>query len=130
MLDSQGDQQQIFLGNPDGQNGASRQLSVLSLSQSVDDTAFPEGIGVLYATDSTDDTVAVISGAFPSSPVAVATPCGANSAPPTCTTPNYMSSINPWTGQVNQLSVGGATFTPQGGLLWLSLPIPPGDSQQ
>jgi hypothetical protein len=130
MLDSQGDQQQIFLGNPDGQNGASRQLSVLSLSQSVDDTAFPEGIGVLYATDSTDDTVAVITGASPSSPVAVATPCGANSAPPTCTTPNYMSSINPWTGQVNQLSVGGATFTPQGGLLWLSLPIPPGDNQQ
>jgi hypothetical protein len=117
MLDSQGDLQQIFLGNPDGTN---HELSVLNLTQSVDDTAFPGGAGVLYATDSTDDTVAVITGSFPS-PVAVATPCGANSAPPTCTTPNYLSSINPWTGQVTQVSVGGATFTPQGGLLWLPL---------
>ena len=39
---------------------------------------------------------------------------------------NFLASINPWTGAVNQLSVGGATFTPQGGLLWLPLPNPAG----
>ena len=123
MLDSQGDQEQIFLGNPDGTN---HELSVLSLSQSVDDTAFPNGPGVLYATDSTNDTVDVIMGALPTGPVAVATPCGANSAPPTCTTPNYFSSINPWTGAVTQLTVGGVPFVPQGGLLYAPLPTAAG----
>jgi hypothetical protein len=126
MLDSQGDQQQIFLGNPAGPN---HELSVLSLTQSVDDTAFPVGRGVLYATDSKDDTVAAITGAFPFGPVAAATPCGANSAPPTCTTPNYLSTINPWTGQVGQLSVGGATFEPQGGLLYVPIPTPSNQNQ-
>jgi hypothetical protein len=129
MLDSQGDQEQIFLGNPAGPN---HELSVLSLTQSVDDTAFPADHGThgeLFATDSTDDTVAVITGALPSSPVAVATPCGANSAPPNCTTPNYLSAINPWTGAVNQLSVGGATFVPQGGLLYVPLPNPTQSNQ-
>ena len=116
MLTSQGDLEQIFVGNPAGPD---QQLSVLTLTQAVDDTAFPAGRGVLYATDSTDDTVAAITGAFPFSPVAVATPCGANSAPPICTTPNYLSTINPWTGQVDQLSVGGTTFQPQGGLLYI-----------
>jgi len=123
MLDSQGDQQQIFLGNPQGPN---HQLSVLNLSQSVDDTAFSKGHGVLFATDSTDDSIDVITGALPSGPVAVATPCGANSAPPTCTTANYLSTINPWTGQVSQVSVGGVAFVPQGGLLYVSLPNPQG----
>lgn len=123
MLDSQGDQQQIFLGNPDGTN---HELSVLSLSQSVDDTAFPNGPGTLYATDSTNDAVDVIRGTLPSGPVAAATPCGANSAPPTCTTANYLSSINPWTGQVTALTVGGVPFVPQGGLLYAPLPTPAG----
>ena len=30
---------------------------------------------------------------------------------------NYLASLNPWTGQVSALSVGGAPFVPQGGLL-------------
>jgi hypothetical protein len=123
MLDSQGDQQQIFLGNPGGPN---HELSVLSLSQSVDDTAFPAGPGVLFATDSTSDTVDVITGAFPFGPVAVAMPCGANSAPPTCTTPNYLSTINPWTGRVTKVPVGDIAFVPQGGLLYESYPTTTG----
>ena len=41
-------------------------LSVLSLSQSVDDTAWPDGAqGILYATHSTDDTVDAVAGDFP-----------------------------------------------------------------
>jgi hypothetical protein len=123
MLDSQGDQQQIFLGDPAGPN---HQLAVLNLTQSVDDTAFPGQPGELFATDSTNDNVDVIRGAFPSSPVAVATPCGANSAPPNCTTPNYLSTISPWTGEVTQVPVGGVAFVPQGGLLYLPLPNPAG----
>jgi hypothetical protein len=127
MLTSQGDLQQIFMGNPHGPN---HQLAVLNLTQSVDDTAFPGGSGELFATDSTNDNVDVIRGAFPPGPVAAATPCGANNAPATCPAPgfppNFLASINPWTGAVNQLSVGGATFTPQGGLLWLPLPNPAG----
>jgi hypothetical protein len=124
MLTSQGDEEQIFLGNPGGPN---HELSVLKLTQSVDDTAFPGGPGVLYATDSTHDTVDAILGAFPSAPVAAATPCGANDAPATCPAPpsfppNYLASINPWTGQVTQLPVGGAAFVPQGGLLYMPLP--------
>ena len=124
MLTSQGDLKQIFLGNPDGPPHA---LSVLSLSQSVDDTAFPGGPGVLYATDSTNDNVDVITGTFPTGPIAAATPCGSNSAPATCPTPplwpaNYLASINPWTGEVTQLAVGGAPFVPQGGLLYLPFP--------
>jgi hypothetical protein len=122
MLTSQGDQEQIFVGNPWSRD---HELSVLSLSQSVDDTAWPDGArGVLYATDSTNDTVDAVTGAFPGGPVVAATPCGANSAPPTCPAPpaypaNYLASLNPWTGQVSPLAVGGAPFAPQGGLLFV-----------
>ena len=33
--------------------------------------------------------------------------------------PNYLGSLNPWTGQVTALTVGGVPFTPQGGLLFV-----------
>jgi hypothetical protein len=117
MLTSQGDLQQIFVSPRD------HKLSVVNLSQSVDDTAWPErGDGTLYATDSTHGTVDAITGSFPGGPVVAATPCGSNSAPATCPAPptypaNYLGSLNPWTGQVSALSVGGAPFIPQGGLL-------------
>lgn len=100
------------------------ELSVLNLSQSVDDTAWPGEDGcVLYATDSTNDTVDVVTGAFPERPVVAVTPCGANSAPSTCSatpaTPvNYLGSLNPWTGEVSMLTVGGVAFVPQGALLF------------
>jgi hypothetical protein len=120
MLTSQGDLEQIFVNNR-GWHGPT--LSVLSLSQSVDDTQWADGAGVLYATDSTNDAIDAISGDFPRGPVVAATPCGSNSAPPTCPGPgfpaNYLGSLNPWTGAVTQLNVGGATFVPQGGLLFM-----------
>jgi hypothetical protein len=125
MLTSQGDLEQIFVTNA-GQPDQS--LAVLRLSQSVDDTAWPDGQpGTLYSTDSTHDTVVAVRGTFPDGPVAAATPCGANSAPATCPAPpafpaNYLASLNPWTGAVTKLSVAGVPYVPQGGLLFVPNP--------
>lgn len=115
MLTSQGDQQQIFVANPERVSGS---LSVLSLSQAVDDTAWAHGPGVLYGSDSKNDTVDALGGTFPSDPIVAVTPCGANTAPSPCP-PNYLGTLNPWTGVVASLSVNGAAFVPQGGLLFL-----------
>jgi hypothetical protein len=122
MLTSQGDLQQIFVGD---RWGSGPKLSVLNLSQAVDDTAWPtEDRGTLFATDSTNDAVDAVTGPFPDGPVVAATPCGSNSAPSTCPAPptfpaNFLGSLNPWTGQVTPLSVRGAAFVPQGGLLFV-----------
>jgi hypothetical protein len=115
MLDSQGDQQQIFVGP------GNKSLSVLSLSQSVDDTAWALGPGVLYATDSTNDAVDALGGTFGSNPIVAVTPCGANSAPTTCPSAplNYVGSLDPWTGEISPVPVSGAAFVPQGGLLFM-----------
>jgi hypothetical protein len=123
MLTSQGDQQQIFVGSKAKPSNA---LSVLSLSVAVDDTAWAKGPGVLYGTDSTNDAIDVVGGAFPQGPIVAATPCGSNSAPATCPGPgfpqNYLGSLNPDTGTVTPLAVGGANFVPQGGLLFMPFP--------
>ena len=121
MLTSQGDQEQIYVRNA----GTRRQsLSVLSLSQSVDDTAWPTSSrGALYSTDSTNDSIDSIRGPFvPGQPVVAATPCGANSAPASCPAPpaypaNYLATLNPYTGQVTAATVVGAAYVPRGGLL-------------
>ncbi len=119
MLTSQGDQVQVFV------DSWNHHLSELSLKQSVDDTAWPlDEHGTLYATDSSNDAVDAIRGDFPDVVVA-ATPCGANDAPATCPEPpafpdNYLASLDPWTGQVAALNVGGVPFVPQGGLLYVA----------
>jgi hypothetical protein len=119
MLTSQGDVQQIYV------NPWDHHLSVLDLSQSVDDTAWPgDGGGVLYATDSTNDQVDAITGDFPDGPIVAVSPCGANSAPATCPAPpaypaNFLGSLNPWTGQVSAMTVVGEPFVPQGGLVFV-----------
>lgn len=119
MLTSQGDLQQIFV------SPWNHKLSVLGLTQSVDDTVWPDGgRGALYATDSTNDAIDVVTGDFPSGPVVAATPCGSNSAPATCPAPptfpaNFLGSLNPWTGQITSLTVGGVPLVPQGGLLYV-----------
>jgi hypothetical protein len=123
MLTGQGDQQQIYV---DDAGGSHQTLSVLSLSQAVDDTAWPTDPwgGRLYSTDSTNDAVDLITGHLGNEQVAVATPCGSNSAPATCPAPpsypaNYLATVNPWTGQVSPLSVQGAAYVPEGGLVYV-----------
>jgi hypothetical protein len=124
MLTSQGDQEQIYMGARPWSGGPPK-LSVLSLSQSVDDTAWPTSSrGTLYSTDSTNDSVDAITGPFKvDQPLVAATPCGANSAPATCPGPgypaNFLGTLNPWTGAVNAVVVHGATYSPQGGLLFV-----------
>jgi len=116
--------EQIYL-NPSTAS-TSPTLSVLSLTQSVDDTAWPtDPLGSLYSTDSTNDAVDVVTGTFSDiHPLVVATPCGANDAPSTCPAPNFpanfLASLNPWTGQVSSVKISGAPYVPQGGLVFVS----------
>lgn len=124
MLTSQGDQEQIYVSRAGTRNQA---LSVLSLSQSVDDTAWAASShGRLYATDTGGDTVDVVTGWFrPGTAFVAVTPCDSNSAPATCPAPpaypaNYLGVLNMSTGQIDPVTVGGATLQPQG-LLFVSL---------
>jgi hypothetical protein len=115
MLDSQGDLEQIFLSRHHD-----HALSVLRLSQSVDDSAWATSRdGRLYATDSSHDAVDVVTGRFRDGTMLVAvTPCNANSAPSTCPAPgfpaNYLGSENLRTGQVSPVQVSGPTLNPKG----------------
>lgn len=117
MLTSQGDQEQIFVAN----DGRGRQsLSVLDLTASVDDTAWPSAPwGALYATDNGNGTVNKITGPFQvGSVLAAVTPCDENTAPATCPAPgyppNYLGQVNPWTGAISAVAVSGPTLAPQG----------------
>jgi hypothetical protein len=123
MLTSQGDQQQIYVS---GSGGPHQRLKALSLSQAVDDTAWPtDHEGRLFSTDSTHDAVDAVTGPFHGDqPLVVATPCGSNSAPSTCPAPptfptNYLATLDPWTGQVTAVTTSGAPYTPQGGLVFV-----------
>jgi hypothetical protein len=117
METSQGDKVQIFV-LPHGRLGS--HLAVLHLSNSVDDTAWPTGPrGVLYVSNTGGGTVDAITGPFRKGSVLVAvTPCDASNAPSTCPAPgfpaNFLGQLNPWTGKITPVTVGGATFAPQG----------------
>jgi len=117
MLTSQGDEEQIFVANA---GLGFPILSVLDLTASVDDTAWPSTPwGAIYTTDNGNGTVNKITGAFQlGSAIAAVTPCDENSAPATCPGPgypaNYLGQINPWTGAISALSLSGPTFAPQG----------------
>jgi hypothetical protein len=117
MLTSQADMEQIFTSH---RHGFGNQLSVLKLSQSVDDTAWATGRdGRLYATDSASDTVDVVTGRFHDGTVFEAvTPCDAGNAPSTCPAPgfppNYLGTLNPWTGQITAVSLHGPNLQPKG----------------
>jgi hypothetical protein len=117
LLTSQGDEEQIY----DWAAGTGHQsLSVLSLSQSVDDTAWATAWhGAFYATDNGGDTVDAILGSFwPGTAFVAVTPCGANSAPATCPAPgfpaNYLGQLNMVTGQITPVSLRGPRLEPQG----------------
>jgi hypothetical protein len=121
MLMSQGDREQVFLA---GVGCAHPTLSVLKLTDSVDDTAWPsDSTGTLYTTDNGNDTVYKISGAFTKGSVMVAvTPCDANGAPSTCPAPgypaNYLGEPDPDTGVITAAHVRGPAVAAQG-LLFL-----------
>jgi hypothetical protein len=117
MLTSQGDKEQIFTGL---RGGLGRNLTVLRLTQSVDDTAWVSSrFGALFADDHDGDTVDMVTGPFRVGSVFVAvTPCDANGAPATCPAPgfppNYLGSLNPWTGQISRVAISGPNPEPQG----------------
>jgi hypothetical protein len=95
-------------------------LSVLRLSQSIDDSAWAAGRhGRLYATDSSSDAVDVVTGRFSRAAMLVAvTPCDAGSAPSTCPAPgfpaNYLGSENLSTGQISPVPVSGPDLQSKG----------------
>jgi hypothetical protein len=117
MLTSQGDKEQIFVADA----GSDQQtLSVLKLSDSVDDTAWPsDSSGAIYTTDNGNDTINKITGPFTKGSVLVAvTPCDANGAPNTCPgpgyPPNYLGQLNPNTGIITATDVHGPAAAAQG----------------
>jgi hypothetical protein len=113
VLGSQGDQQQIYVHGP---GSSSRVLNVLSLSQSVDDTAWATTTtGALFMTDHANNLVDVLRTHYnPGTAYVAVTPCNANSAPPTCTTPNYLGTVNLYTGAVNPVNLGAEMVQPVG----------------
>lgn len=118
MLTSQGDQEQIFVLPSFGQD-AGPGLAVLSLTNSVDDTAWATGPGRLFGTSTSTDTVNEITGPFRAGQIYTAvTPCDANDAPATCPAPgfpaNYLGTLNPWTGVLTAVPLAGAPYEPQG----------------
>jgi len=121
MLTSQGDQEQIFVRHP---GKPDQSLSVLKLSSSVDDTAWPSSArGALLTTDNSNNTIDAITGRFPHGSVFVAdTPCDESSAPSTCPGPgfpaNFLGQLNPFTGQITPVALSGPAVEPQG-LLFL-----------
>ena len=117
VLDSQGDQQQIYVSDP---GGPVQQLAVLSLDQAINDTAWAtEAHGVLYASDSSTDTVDAVTGTFnPGTAFVAATPCDANAAPSTCTTANFLGQLDLQTGHVGPVPLSGLPLAP-GGLIFI-----------
>ena len=118
MLTSQGDKEQIFVRQPSAT--AAVQLHVLGLSQSVDDTQWTgPGLEILFAADTSGDTVDTVTGSFPKGSIMTAvTPCDADNAPSTCPAPgfppNYLGSLNPWTGHISKVKLAGPRLEPQG----------------
>ncbi len=117
MLTSQGDKEQIYVS---GAGSRYQHLSVLALSQSVDDTAWATSWrGAFYTTDNGGDAVYVIVGTFwPGTALVAVTPCDAGNAPATCPAPgfpaNYLGQLNMYTGQITPVRLRGATVHPQG----------------
>jgi hypothetical protein len=117
MLTSQGDKEQIYVH---GAGTRYQHLSVLALSQSVDDTAWATAWhGAFYAADHDGGTVDVIAGTFwPGTALVAVTPCDAGNAPATCPGPgfpaNYLGQLNMYTGQITPVKLRGTSLHPQG----------------
>lgn len=117
VLDSQGDDEQIFAHNPGAPN---QSLSILKLTASVDDAAWvADPSGAIYTTDNVGDAIHKITGPFvKGSEIVSVTPCNDNNAPSTCPggryPQNYLGQVNPQTGAITRIAVGGAATAPKG----------------
>ena len=116
MLNSQGDQELIF--SP----ATGQSLQVLKISKPVDDTAVATSAsGSLYITDSSANTVDVMTGPFkPGTAYTSVTPCNANNAPAVCPASsapqfpaNSFGMIDLTSGAVSNVTFSG-TLTPKG----------------
>lgn len=110
MVNSQGDQEQIYSANPGS-------LWVLKLPAAVDDTAWATSWGgTLYATDNGADTVSAVDSRlfWPGTAFLAVTPCDANSAPAGCSVAGYLGLLNMYTGQIIRVELHGGTLHPQG----------------
>jgi hypothetical protein len=118
VLDSQGDQQQIYLHDLGDQP---LDLQVLNLAQSINDTAWATGPrGTLYVSDNAADDVVAVRGPFdPGTPYVAVTPCSANSAPSTCTAPNYLGTLDMFTGGIATVQLPAGTTLKPAGLLFV-----------
>ena len=117
VLDSQGDQQQIYVHDA---GGPAQSLSVLNLSQSINDTVWvTDPSGVLYVTDHAHDTVDVVRGHMVVGTAFVAaTPCDSNIAPGICPAAgypaNYLGFLDMNTGVITPVNVSGSALQPAG----------------
>jgi hypothetical protein len=77
-------------------------LSVLYMSQSIDDTAYVTNPGgTIYATDQTNNEIVAITGRFKRGEAIVsATPSGANNA---VNAPNYLATLSLTSGTVSPI---------------------------
>jgi hypothetical protein len=101
LLDSQGDGEQVYVSDPGGPH---QRLSVLDLSQSVDDTVWAPGpYATLYASDAAHDTIWAVTGGFaPGTAVTAVTPGDANTPGPG---PNYLGLTDMATGKISPLGL-------------------------
>ena len=119
VLDSQGDQEQIFMP-PTG----AKSLSVLKLSQSVNDSVWTSGpSGTLYVADNGADLIDKVTGPFHAgSELTAVTPCDSGKAPMSCPGPgfpnNYLGQVDPTTGAVSKVALTGQIPAP-GGMLFV-----------
>jgi len=123
-LDSQGDEQQVFLPSADSPDHG---LSVLGLDQSVNDSAWvTDAQGTLFVTQKGAGNVVAVDGPFHEGTVFVAvTPCNANGAPTTCPASgfpaNYLGTENLFTGDVDPAAPTALGSLQPQGLLFVAL---------
>lgn len=112
VLDSQGDQQLIFADGTVANN-----LSVLNLSQSINDSAFvTNASGKLFVSDPKNNEILALSGPMlPGQVIVAATPSSANNP---VNIPNYLATLNLTNGTVTPIT-GVENVVPQG-LLFVS----------
>lgn len=108
-LTSQGDYQEIFTPTTDA-----KQLSVLKVSQSIDDSAWAPGpSATLYVTDGSADLIYKVTGPFKrGSELVGVTPCNAGNAPASCPGPGfpnpYLAQLDQATGRVTHVALSTA----------------------